>query len=117
MILKIIIIISILIIGIWLTKARKNTRVRAWQKLLFLFFVLGVIFLTLFPEFALRFSNLIGLSRVTDLIVYGTLIFVLFVIVNVYLKFQEMQAQIAKLAPAEAVQFGLTKYPDWQKEQ
>ncbi len=116
MILKLIIIISILIIGIWLIKARKNTRVRAWQKLLFLIFILSVIALTLFPNFALEIAIFLGLTRVTDLIVYGTILIFLFVTVNIYLKFQEVQSQMSRLARKIAIQEGLLKNPDWEKE-
>ena len=116
MILKIIIIISILIVGIWLIKARKNTRVRAWQKLVFLVFILSVIVLTLFPNFALEIALLLGLSRVTDLIVYGTILIFLFVTVNIYLKFQEMQSKLSRLARKLAIQEALLRYPDWEKE-
>ena len=116
MILKLIIIFSILIIGIWLIKARKNTRVRAWQKLVFLVFIFSVIVLTLFPNFALEIAFLLGLTRVTDLIVYGTILIFLFVTVNIYLKFQEMQSQLSRLARKVAIQEALLRYPNWEKE-
>lgn len=117
MIIQFIIIVVVLIIGIWLTKARKNTRVRAWQKILFIFFILSVIILTLLPENALKFAKLVGLGRVTDLIVYGTSIFVSFIVVNIYLKFQEIELKIAKIVRETAIQRALSEKTDWRNRE
>ena len=117
MILKLIIIIVIIFFAIWLLKERKTVRVRAWQKILIILFVIGTISVTLFPHLALQIAIFIGLTRATDLIVYGTIVLLLFITANVYLKFKDVQNQISRIAREVSVQEGLKKYPSWTEKQ
>jgi hypothetical protein len=115
MILKLVLIVSISFFGIWLIKARKTSRVKAWQKLIIVFFVLAVIGVTLSERISTQIALFFGLNRATDVLVYATIVLLLFITANVYLKFQDMQNQIAKVARGVTVQEGLTKYPEWEK--
>ena len=47
MILKITLIVAVTFFGLWLLKARETARVKAWQKLIIVLFVLAVIVVTL----------------------------------------------------------------------
>jgi hypothetical protein len=49
-------------------------------------------------------------------LVYATIILLLFISANVYLKFQDLQNQIVKISRQVSVQDGLKKYPEWEKD-
>ena len=116
MILRLFLIISISFFGLWLLKARKTARVKAWQKLIIVFFVLAVIGVILSERISTQIALFFGLNRATDVLVYATIVLLLFITANVYLKFQELQNQIVKVARRVSVQEGLKKYPDWEKD-
>jgi hypothetical protein len=117
MILKLFLIISITFFGVWLIKERNTVRVRAWQKIIVILFVLGIIVITLLPNFSLQIALFFGLNRATDLIVYGTIILLLFIAANTYLKFQDLQSQISRIAREVSIQEGLKNYPSWTEKQ
>jgi hypothetical protein len=116
MILRVFLILSISFFGLWLLKARKTARVKAWQKLIIVFFVLAVIGVILSERISAQIALFFGLNRATDVLVYATIVLLLFITANVYLKFQELQNQIVKVARRVSVQEGLKKYPDWEKD-
>ena len=116
MILRVFLILSISFFGLWLLKARKTARVKAWQKLIIVFFVLAVIGVILSERISTQIALFFGLNRATDVLVYATIILLLFITANVYLKFQELQNQIVKVARRVSIQEGLKKYPDWEKD-
>jgi hypothetical protein len=115
MILKLFLIIAITSFGIWLLKARKTARVRAWQKLIVVVFVIGVITVTLSPQASLKIALFFGLNRATDLIVYATIILLLFVTASIYLKFQDLHNQLVRIGRAQAIQEGLRNNQNWEK--
>jgi len=116
MILRLVLIVAVSVFGIWLLKARKTARVRAWQKLIIVIFVFSVIVVTLSERISTQIALLFGLNRATDVLVYATIILLLFISANVYLKFQDLQNQIVKIARQVSVQEGLKKYPKWEKD-
>lgn len=116
MILKITLIIAVSFFGLWLLKARKTARVKAWQKLIIILFVLSVIGVTLSEKISTQIAVFFGLNRATDVLVYATIILLLFIAANVYLKFQDLQNQVVKVARQVSVQDGLKKYPKWEKD-
>jgi hypothetical protein len=116
MILKLVLVIVISIFGLWLLRARKTARVKAWQKLIIVIFVLSVIAVTLSERISTQIALLFGLNRATDVLVYATIILLLFISANVYLKFQDLQNQIVKIARRVSLQDGLKKYPEWEKD-
>jgi hypothetical protein len=115
MILRLFLILSISFFGLWLLKARKTARVKAWQKLIIVFFVLAVIGVILSERISTQIALFFGLNRATDVLVYATIVLLLFITANVYLKVQELQNQIVKVARRVAIQEGLKKYPGWEK--
>jgi hypothetical protein len=115
MILQLFLITTAIIFGILLLRGRKTARVRAWQKLIIIMFVVGVIVVTVSPRISLQVALLFGLNRATDLLVYATIVLLLFVIANIYLKFQDLQNQIVRIGRAQAIQEGLRSKPDWDK--
>jgi hypothetical protein len=116
MILRLFLIIAISFFGLWLLKARKTARVKAWQKLIIVFFVLAVIGIILSEKVSTQIALFFGLNRATDVLVYATIILLLFITANVYLKFQDLQNQIAKVARGLSILEGLKKYPEWEKD-
>jgi hypothetical protein len=115
MILQLFLITTVILFGILLLRGRKTARVRAWQKLIIILFVVGVIVVTVSPKISLQIALFFGLNRATDLIVYATIVLLLFVTVNIYLKFQDFHNQIVKIGRKQAIQEGLRSYPDWDK--
>ena len=115
MILKLFLIVAITSFGIWLLKARKTARVRAWQKLIVVVFIVGVITVTLSPQISIQIALFFGLNRATDVIVYATTILLLFVTANIYLKFQDLHNQLVKIGRAQAIQEGLRNNQNWGK--
>ena len=115
MILKLFLIVAITSFGIWLLKARKTARVRAWQKLIVVVFVIGVITVTLSPQISIQIALFFGLNRATDVIVYASTILLLFVTANIYLKFQDLHNQLVKIGRAQAIQEGLRNNQNWGK--
>jgi hypothetical protein len=115
MILKITLIVAVTFFGLWLLKARKTARVKAWQKLIIVLFVLAVITVTLSERTSTQLAAFFGLNRATDVLVYATIILLLFIAANVYLKFQDLQNQLVKVARRVTIQEGLRKYPNWEK--
>ena len=116
MILKITLIVAVTFFGLWLLKARKTARVKAWQKVIIVIFVLAVIAVTLSERFSTQIAAFFGLNRATDVLVYATIILLLFIAANVYLKFQDLQNQLVKVARRVTIQEGLRKYPNWEKD-
>jgi hypothetical protein len=115
MILKLFLIIAITSFGVWLLKARKTARVRAWQKLIVLVFVIGVITVTLSSQISIKIALFFGLNRATDVIVYATTILLLFVTASIYLKFQDLHNQLVRIGRAQAIQEGLRSNQNWGK--
>jgi hypothetical protein len=115
MILKLFLIIAITFFGTWLLKARKTARVRAWQKLIVLVFVIGVITVTLSSQISIKIALFFGLNRATDVIVYATTILLLFVTASIYLKFQDLHNQLVRIGRAQAIQEGLRSNQNWEK--
>jgi hypothetical protein len=116
MILRITLIIAVSFFGLWLLKARKTAKVKAWQKLIIVFFVFAVIGVTLSERISTQIALFFGLNRATDVLVYATIILLLFISANVYLKFQELQNQLVRVARRVTIQEGLRKYPEWEKD-
>jgi hypothetical protein len=114
-ILQLFLISTVILFGILLLKGRKTTRVRAWQKLIIILFIVGVIVVTVSPKISLQIALFFGLNRATDLIVYATIVLLLFITANIYLKFQDFNNQIVKIGRKQAIQEGLRSYPDWDK--
>ena len=116
MVLKLFLIISITTFGIWLLRARKTARVRAWQKLIVAVFVIGVVVVTLSPALSTQIALFFGLNRATDVIVYATIVLLLFVTANIYLKFQDLHNQLVKIGRVQAIQEGLRTNQNWDKD-
>jgi hypothetical protein len=114
-ILQLFLITTVILFGILLLRGRKTARVRAWQKLIIIMFVVGVIVVTVSPKISLQIALFFGLNRATDLIVYATIVLLLFITANIYLKFQDFNNQIVKIGRKQAIQEGLRSYPDWDK--
>ena len=116
MLLRILIIFSISIFGFWLIRHRKKAIVRAWQKIMILGFVTGVIFLTIFPNLALEIALFLGLTRATDIIVYASVILLLFISASLYFKIQDLQSQIVNLVRLHTLEQAQNNLPDWDKQ-
>ena len=116
MILQLFLIATVILFGVLLLRGRKTARVRAWQKLIIIVFVVGVIVVTVSPKISLQIALFFGLNRATDLIVYATIVLLLFVTANIYLKFQDLHNQLVKIGRAQAIQEGLRTNQNWEKD-
>ncbi len=75
-----------------------------------------VIVITLSPNLSTKIALFFGLNRATDVIVYATIILLLYVTANIYLKFQDLHSQLVKIARKTAIQEALIQNPEWTKE-
>lgn len=76
---------------------------RAWKRLafcgLFVFMVVSVAV----PELTNRLAHLVGVGRGADLLLYALAVSFLFIVINIYMKFQDQKNTMYKIARHIAV--------------
>lgn len=115
MLIRIFLVVSTILFSIWLLRRRNSARARAWQKLLILAFLFGVIALTVSQDLATKFALFFGIPRATDVIVYLSVIIFLFVGANFLLRLEDVNARIALLTRNLALREAKEQYPNWEK--
>jgi len=113
MLIRIVLIVSTIVFSLWLLKKRNSARARAWQKLLIISFLIGVITLTVSQDLSSRFAQFFGIPRATDVVLYLTVVIFLFVGANFLLRLEEIQKRLAVLNRAVAIKDAHQKYPNW----
>jgi hypothetical protein len=114
MLIRIILVVSTILFSVWLLKKRNSARARAWQKLLIITFLIGVIALTVSQDAATRFALFFGIPRATDVVLYLTVIIFLFVGANFLLRLEEVQKRLTILNRGMALRDAKDKYPNWK---
>jgi small membrane protein len=113
MLIRIILVVSTIIFSIWLLKKRNSARARAWQKLLIITFLVGVITLTVSQDLSTRFALFFGIPRATDVVLYLTVVIFLFVGANFLLRLEDVQKRLTVLNRSIALRDAQQKYPNW----
>jgi hypothetical protein len=103
------------VFSVWLLKKRNSARARAWQKLLIITFLVGVILLTVSQDLATRFALFFGIPRATDVVLYLTVVIFLFVGANFLLRLEEVQKRLTTLNRQIALNSAKARYPNWEK--
>jgi small membrane protein len=116
MLIRVLLVIFTILFSLWLLKKRNTARARAWQKLLIITFLVGVIALTLSQDLATRFAQFFGIPRATDVVLYLTVVIFLFVGANFLLRLEEIQKRLAVLNRAMALKDAHEKYPNWNSK-
>lgn len=62
--------------------------------------LLGVVF---FPGLIVRIANIFGIARGTDLIVYGSVAILFYLIFRLYIKLEEVEQNITKIVREQAL--------------
>lgn len=79
-------------------RQRNTMRFRAGKKLLLALFALAAVLSVIFPEALTAMARVLGVGRGTDLMLYALVAAFLFVALNTYLKFKDLEARNTKLA-------------------
>ena len=115
MLIRVLLVVSTIVFSVWLLKKRNSARARAWQKLLIITFLVGVILLTVSQDLATRFALFFGIPRATDVVLYLTVVIFLFVGANFLLRLEEVQKRLTTLNRQIALNSAKARYPNWEK--
>lgn len=103
MIIKALLIGIVLLITLWFLTNRTSAHARAGVKLIIICFTAIATLVILFPEFSNDVANAVGVGRGADLILYLLVTFFIFFILNYYLRSNDEQKRIVKLARKLAI--------------
>ncbi len=82
---------------------RNSLRVRAWKRFALAAFVLLGVVAVISPDYTNRLAHAIGIGRGADLLLYLTVVAFVFVSLNAYLKFRDLEYRLAELARSQAL--------------
>jgi small membrane protein len=85
-------------------RKRGSARTAAGTKLAFVLFVLFGIYAALRPGDVTVVAGWLGVGRGTDLLLYALVVVFTFAVLNIYLRFKELELRYARLARAMALQ-------------
>lgn len=94
---RIVLVASLCALLVWFLRSRNAASVRAAKKVLLVALVAFAVATVLEPGLADGMARLLGVGRGTDLLLYAVTVSFLYVTMNGYLKFHELQRQIAGL--------------------
>lgn len=103
-IIQILLLVAVLgLVGYFLSNRRK-ARAKAGVKLGFVLFLVACVWAIMRPDDLTVVANWVGVSRGTDLMLYGLLLAFVFTTVSSYIRFREQELRYARLARAVALQ-------------
>jgi hypothetical protein len=82
---------------------RNSTGVRAWKRVALLILVALGVLAVLNPEASNRLAHLVGVGRGADMLLYLTVVAFVFVSLNVYLKFRDLESRLTEVGRAVAL--------------
>ena len=80
-----------------------TVQIRAFKRLAFLAFILGVVIAVLRPRWVTSLAHHLGVGRGTDLVLYLLAMAFVFVSVNTYFRFKTQESRFTELARSIAV--------------
>jgi small membrane protein len=101
---RIVLISSILLVSWWFLRQRNSSRTRAGKKVLLVLFAGLAIMMIVDPSLTDALARLVGVGRGADLLLYALVIAFLYVTINSYLKFKELEDRNIELARRFAVE-------------
>jgi hypothetical protein len=84
-------------------RSRRSHRTRAAKKLAFLLLALASIVAILFPSLVQSAASFVGVGRGSDLVLYVSVLLLLYTSLDFYLRFQDVDAQVTALTRAVAL--------------
>jgi len=76
--------IALLLVGVYLLKARRSASQQAIRRLFIIVALVAGFFAVLFPNYTTVFASLLGIGRGADLLLYAFVVFALFYVVHQY---------------------------------
>jgi small membrane protein len=95
---RVLLIVALASVLLWFLRSRNATSVRAVKKLLLAGLVVFAIVAVVQPELTDTVASWLGVGRGADLLIYAVTVAFLFVTLNGYLKFHELQGRLTTLA-------------------
>ncbi|MCW2491848.1 MAG: hypothetical protein JWN47_1212 [Frankiales bacterium] len=100
---KVVLVLSFLGLVVWAFRNRGRVGLRAGTRLLALILTAAAITSVLQPDIAQRAANVLGVTRGTDLVLYGlTVVFVL-TSVGTYFRFREQDRRLVEIVRSGAI--------------
>ena len=100
---KFVLILSFLSVAVWAFRNRSRVGLRAGARLLALILTAAAIVSVLQPSITQEVANVLGVTRGTDLILYGFIVVLALTSVGTYFRFRENEQRIAELVRASAI--------------
>ena len=100
---KFVLILSFLSLAVWAFRNRSRVGLRAGARLLALVLTAAAIVSVLQPSITQEVANVLGVTRGTDLILYGFIVVLALTSVGTYFRFRENEQRIAELVRASAI--------------
>lgn len=97
MIIQLLLVLGIAVTVVSFLRNRNTMRFQAAKKILFGVFVLGCLVSVAWPDLLTRIANAVGVGRGADLILYALVVAFVFVSLNTYLKFRDLQDRNTQL--------------------
>jgi len=101
-VLEILVILAILALGIYFL-ANNHSKAQAWKKIIAIIFIGFSIFAIIFPGIADIIAEMLGIERGTDLILYGLILVVIYLIFSQSLAKKQEQNYRAKIVRRIAI--------------
>jgi small membrane protein len=100
---KLVLILSFLSLAIWAFRNRSRVGLRAGARLLALILTTAAIVSVLQPNVTQDIADVLGVTRGTDLILYGMTVVFALTSIGTYFRFREQELRIAELVRASAI--------------
>jgi small membrane protein len=101
---RIALIASILLVSWWFLRQRNTSRTQAGKKILLVLFACLAIVMIVDPTLTDAIARFLGVGRGADLLLYALVVAFLYVTINSYLKFKELEDRNIELARRFAVE-------------
>lgn len=104
------ILLLLAVVLLWYFTQRASLySIRAWKRIGFLLLLIFMIASIAAPELTNKLAHLLGVGRGADLLLYFLAISFLFIVINIYMKFQDQSAVMYKIARHVAIQEAIEK--------
>jgi small membrane protein len=103
MLVQVLLVLAILLVLTYFLSHLNTMQLRAGKKIAFVLFAALAVASVLYPNALTVVANMVGVGRGTDLVLYGLVVGFVFVSLNVYVKFKELQQRHAKVVRALAL--------------
>lgn len=103
MLIQILLIVFAIFVLIKISLKFQQKKIRLREFLLWLIFWLAVIVVVILPNITSYLANLVGIGRGSDLAVYLAVLGLFYLVFRIYVKMDNMDAQITKIVRSDAI--------------